>query len=212
KASSPARQSALSSPVSMWSLPLCCPGRYHVRLLSVAVVLVLQSSKAVDETATQHAACWRWASPDPGFGPGVEVVGRHSCRQIDLLGVGKGLASERLATEEPPPTFLQVQPAGPRRERDGVHAGMLCQPLLDRPTRMAGEIVADQVQLARGIGGVQQREELEVGDGVARGRCEGHFVAVTHPQGPIDPDFLLATTVIQGRLNPVAGGRPARGW
>src|SRR5215469_100240 len=93
-----------------------------------------------------------------------------------------------------------------------MHAGMLCQPLLDRPTRMAGEIVADQVQLARGIGGVQQRDELEVGDGVARGRCEGHFVAVTHPQGPIDPDFLLATTVIQGRLNPVAGGRPARGW
>src|SRR5260221_9369146 len=120
---------------------------------------LLHSSKAVDKATTKHAVRRRRASPDPGLGPRVEVLGRPPCRQIDLLGVGEGLAGERLAPEQPPPAFLQVQPAGPRRERNGGHARMLSQPLLYGPTARAGEMVAAQGKLALGMGGAQPREE-----------------------------------------------------
>jgi hypothetical protein len=30
----------------------------------------------------------------------------------DLVGVGEGLPGQRLAPEDPPPAFLQVEPAG----------------------------------------------------------------------------------------------------
>src|SRR5258706_3951296 len=186
--------------------------QHHPKDITVAVVLVLHSSKAVDKATTKHAVRRWWAAPDPGFGPGIEVFGRHPCCQIELLGVGEGLAGERLAAEEAPPAFLQVQPAGPRRDRDGMRARVLRQPLLDGPTGMAGEIVAHEIQLALRMGRIQQLEELEVADGVARGRSEGEFVAVTHPQGPIDPDLLVPTPVVHGRLDPVTGGGPAGGW
>jgi hypothetical protein len=34
------------------------------------------------------------------------MVGRHPRRQVNLFGIGEGLAGERFATEEPPPAFL----------------------------------------------------------------------------------------------------------
>src|SRR5262249_36167876 len=108
--------------------------------------LVLRSSKAVDKTTPQVAVGWRRAAPDPGLGPGIEVLRGDARRQSDLAGVGEGLAGERLATEEPPPAFLQVEPAGARREGHGVDPRMEPQPLLDGPTGMAGEGVADQVE------------------------------------------------------------------
>src|SRR5262249_12983401 len=155
---------------------------------------------------------WRWASPDPGLGPGVEMLGRHARRQVDLLGIGEGLAGEGLPAEEAPPAFLQVEPTGPRGEGDGVDARMLPQPLLDRPAGMAGEVVADQVQLALGIGRVQPREEFQVADGVARRRGEGELVAVPHAQRPVDPHLLVAAPVVERRLDPVAGRGPAGSW
>jgi hypothetical protein len=75
-------------------------------------------------------------------------------------GISEGLAGERLATAEPPPAFLQMEPAGACRDGDRMDAWMLAQPLLERPTRVAGEVVADQVELARGIGPVEEREEV----------------------------------------------------
>ena len=78
------------------------------------------------------------------------------------------------------------------------------QPLLNGPTGVAGEIVADQMELALRIGLVNYCEELEVADRIARRSREGHFPSVTHPQGPIDPDLLVAPPVVQQCRNPVA--------
>src|SRR5262249_7102711 len=106
--------------------PLKAPSQPIITLLSAVyhitttVVLVLYSSKAIDKAATKRTVWWGWAAPDPGFGPRAEVLGRHLCRQVDLLGVGKGLAGERLATEAPPPAFLPIEPAGACRDRDAV--------------------------------------------------------------------------------------------
>src|SRR5262245_1235593 len=104
--------------------------------------VVRRSSKAVDKATTKGTVRWRRASPDPGRGPRVEVLGRHAGGQSDLFGVGEGLPGERLAAEEAPPAFRQIQPAGSCREGDRVHAWMLPQPLLDGPTGVAGAVVA----------------------------------------------------------------------
>ena len=45
-------------------------------------------------------------SPDPGFGPQVELSGGNAGGLLDLLGVGKTLPGERIAAEEAPPTLL----------------------------------------------------------------------------------------------------------
>jgi len=52
------------------------------------------------------------SSPDPGPGAGVELGGGRPGGMGDLMGVGEGLPGQRLAPEDPPPAFLQVQPAG----------------------------------------------------------------------------------------------------
>jgi hypothetical protein len=57
--------------------------------------LVLRSSKAVHELAAEVAGRWRWSSPDPGFGVGVELSGGGLYRVGDLSGVCKGLSGER---------------------------------------------------------------------------------------------------------------------
>jgi len=69
---------------------------------------------------------------------------------------------------------------------------------------MAGEIVADQVEVAVGVGLSDLVEELEVANGVARGRGEGHFLPVAHAQRAVDPDLLPAAPVVERRLDPVA--------
>ncbi len=135
--------------------------------------LVLHSSKAVHETTTK-VTMWRWGpSPDPGLSPRVEVGGGDACCLLDLLGVGEVLAGERLAAEEAPPAFLQVEPTGARRDGHRMDPRMDRQPLLDGPTGVAGEIVRDQGELALRIGVLKRGEEREVADRVACGGGAG---------------------------------------
>src|SRR5262249_55228945 len=144
--------------------------------------LVLHSSKAVDKTTPPVAVGWRWAAPDPGRGPGIAVLRGDLRRQVDRVGVGTGRAGERLAAEEPPPAFPQVERRGARGEGNGVDPWREPPPLLDRPAGMAGESVADQVEGALGGGRSNLVEELEVADGVAQGCGEGELVALAHAQ------------------------------
>src|SRR5262249_39229511 len=155
-------------------------------------------------TTTKVPVWWRWAAPDPGMGPGSEVLRGDARRQVDLVGVGEGVAGERLAAEEPPPAVLQVEPAGARGEGDGGDARMEPQPGLDRSAGMAGEMVADQVEVAVGGGRSELVKEDEVAHGVTRRRGAGHFLPIAYASRAVDPDLLLAAPLVERHFDPVA--------
>ena len=64
-------------------------------------------------------------TPDPRFGPQIELLGGNARGLLDLLGIGKTLASQRIAAEKTPPALLQVQPTRSRRNEDMMDAQML---------------------------------------------------------------------------------------
>src|ERR1700747_812006 len=68
------------------------------------------------------------SSPDPGPGAGVELGGGDPGGAGDLVGVGEGLAGQRLAPEDPPPAFLEVEPAGALGDEGVADTGMAFQP------------------------------------------------------------------------------------
>jgi len=55
---------------------------------------------------------------------------------------------------------------------DLLHALVVRQPLLDRPARLAGKVVHDDVEVARGDGVVDGFLVAQVAGGVARGGGE----------------------------------------
>src|SRR5258708_32868005 len=173
--------------------------------------VVLHSSKAVDKAATKVAVWARGTAPDPGVGAGSELHRRQAGGQLELLGVGEGLPGECFAAEAAPPAFLQIAPARAGRDGDRMRPWMGHQPVLDRPTGVAGELVADHVELPRRIGLVERLQQLQVAGGSARGSGEGEFLPVVHPQGAIHPDLLGAAVVVEWGFAPVAAARPAGG-
>jgi hypothetical protein len=54
----------------------------------------------------------RCTTPDPRIGVAIELGGRDPGNRGDIVGVSEGLSGEGFAAEEPPPAFLQVEPAG----------------------------------------------------------------------------------------------------
>ena len=50
-------------------------------------------------------------SPYPGSRPVVELDGCHLHGSFNLIGIGKTLASEGIASKEAPPAFLEIEPA-----------------------------------------------------------------------------------------------------
>jgi hypothetical protein len=67
-------------------------------------------------------------SPDPGPGAGVELGGGDPGGVGDLVGAGEVLPGQRLPPEDPPPAFLQVEPAGALGDEGVPDAGMVFQP------------------------------------------------------------------------------------
>ena len=74
--------------------------------------LVLRSLKAIRKEPSIVATRLGGPPPDPGLRSPVELRGRHAPGQVNLARVGKALAGEGIAAEEPPPAFLEVEPAG----------------------------------------------------------------------------------------------------
>ena len=70
---------------------------------------------------------------------------------LNLIGIGKTLSSERIAAEEAPPAFLQIQPACPGRNEDVVDARMLVQPGACLATVMTAEVVRDDDDVPFGL-------------------------------------------------------------
>ncbi len=151
-------------------------------------------------------------SPDPRVGASVELSCRDARSLLNLIRVGKTLSSQRIASEEPPPALLQVEPARPSGNEDLMEPGMLGQPGAGLGTVVAGEVVGDDEDVARRIIGFDVPKESNVVRRVARGGALGQFLAIAHAQRSIDPGFLGTATVIQRRFDAMPIGRPGRRW
>ena len=78
--------------------------------------LVLRSLNTITKEAAVMAVILGRPTPYPRFGPQIELLGGNARGLLDLLGIGKTLASQRIAAEEAPPAlraaFSQHAPVG----------------------------------------------------------------------------------------------------
>ena len=92
---------------------------------------------------------------------------------------------------------------------------MVCQPGASFQAVVTAEIVRDEENVPLGIVGFDVLEEFNVVPGIARSRAACDLLATAAAQCPIDPDFLLTTTVLYlervrygiGPGRSMAGGR-----
>jgi hypothetical protein len=171
---------------------------------------MLYSSKAVTKETMQMAPGLGRSSPDPRLGAPVELRRGHACRLLELIGIGKTLSSERIAAKEAPPAFLQIEPACSFGNEKMLKTRMLCQPGAGLGARVATEIVGDDKDGAGWISRFDVSEQGNVPFRVARSRAASDLLAITDPQGSIDPYLLLAAAIIQRGFNAMTIRRPAR--
>ena len=107
------------------------------------------------------------ASPDPGLGANIELHGGDTGGLLDLRGVGKALTREGIAAEEPPPAFLQIEPARSRGNEDVMEVRMVFQPGTRLEAAMAAEIVGDDEDVPSRIIGLDVGKQGDVALGVA---------------------------------------------
>ena len=81
----------------------------------------------------------------------IELSGRDASSLLDLGRRGKTLSSECITTKEPPPAFLQIQPARSCGNENVMEARMLSHPGPRLSTVVAGKIVGDDVNVPTGI-------------------------------------------------------------
>jgi len=103
--------------------------------------VVLCSSKTITKEATEVAARFGRSPPDPGFGPVVELLGRHLHCSFNLLSIGKALASKGITTEQAPPPLLEIEPARAFGDEHMLEARMLREPGTGLQTVMTAQIV-----------------------------------------------------------------------
>src|SRR5262249_26338257 len=158
-------------------------------------------SNEVDQTSSILSRRRGWPSPDPGFRALVQLPGGDPRGQVDLRRIGEGLAGECRPAKRPPPGFLEIQPAGALPDEDRAHARVRRQPFPDRRALVAGEVVADDVEVAVRVVLVDDAQQAQVAGGVAGGGGEGARLPVAHPQGAVDPDLLRAPAIFERRLD-----------
>src|SRR6266516_2660993 len=172
--------------------------------------LMLRSLKGVYKAPSVGPRFGLGPAPDPGPGAGVQLGGGYLGGVGDLVGIGEGLPGQRLAPEDPPPAFLQVQPAGALGNEGMPDAGMVLQPGPGALAVMAGEVIGDHPDRAHGVGLLLQLEEVLVGRAVAGRGAHSDRPPVSDPQPAVDPGFFRTAGVLQRRLDPVPIARPAR--
>ena len=153
--------------------------------------------------------------PRPRAGMAIEL-GRGDAGDIgDVVVIGEGLASEGFAAKDAPPAFDQVEPRGADGNEGVLDTRMRGQPVADRATAVAGEVVRDQVEITVRIGLVEGLEQGEIAGGVARGAV---WVNAAHPAhrgrtARHRPRLYPAALIVQGHFDAVAIHGPARsGW
>ena len=87
----------------------------------------------------------RRASPDPGLGAEIELLGGDASGLFDHLGIGRALPFQRITAEEASPPLLQIEPARPGRNVDVMDARMIDQPGARLKAVMTAEIVGFDV-------------------------------------------------------------------
>ncbi len=174
-----------------------------------SVNLVLRSLNAITKESAVVAMILGRPTPDPGFGPPVELLGSNAGGLLDLFGVGEALPSERIAAEEPPPALLQIEPARSCRNEDVMDAWMPFQPGTRLQTVVAAEIVADDEDIAAGVVRFNIGQQSNVAFRVARSRTARQLLAIAHVQGSVDPRLLGPAAIIHLRFDAVPVGRPA---
>jgi len=113
------------------------------------------------------------STPDPRFGASVELSCRDTSSLLNLIRVGKTLSSQSIASEEPPPALLQVEPARPSGNKNLMEPRMLSQPGAGLSTGVAGEVVGDDEDVAGRIVGFDVPKQSNVVRRVARGGTPG---------------------------------------
>src|SRR5438034_6519976 len=146
--------------------------------------------------------------------PGVEgldrVRGADHLADLDVVvEEGNELPGQRLAPEDPPPAFLQVEPAGALGDEGVPDAGMILQPGPGALAVVAGQVTGDHVDHAHGVGPLLELEEVLVEGAVAGRGAHGDRLAAGDAQPAVDPGLLRPAGVLQRRLDPVPAGRPA---
>ncbi len=119
--------------------------------------------------------------PDPRLSASIELSGRDASGLFDLVGIGKALPRKGIATEEPPPALLQIEPAGSCRNEDLVEARMLGQPGAGLGTGVARQVVGDDVDITARVIRLDVLQESNVACGVARSGTSGQLLAIAHP-------------------------------
>jgi hypothetical protein len=150
--------------------------------------------------------------PDPRLSASIELSGRDASGLFDLVGIGKTLPCQSIATEETPPALLEIEPAGSCWNEDVMEARVLSHPGPCLSTIMAAEIIRDNEDVTCWIVGFDVGKQSNVVRRVARSGASGQFLAIAYAQRSIDPGLLGVATVIQRRFDAVTGGGPARGW
>jgi len=150
-------------------------------------VSLRRSSKAIHEAASERAVWRRRPSPDPGAGVTVELSGGDAGGGGNILGIGQRHAREGCAAEEPPPAFDEVQPGGADRNEGVLDPRVGREPLPDRSTQVAGQMVGDQEEIAARIGCVDGVQQRQIASGVACGGRSGSPPARRAPTAPRTP-------------------------
>ncbi len=126
-----------------------------------------RSSKAIDETASRRAV-WRGrTAPDPGRGVAIELGGSDAGGVGDVLSVGQRDAGKGFAAEEPPPALDEVELGSANRDEGVLDARMVGQPVPNRATALARQVVRHQIEVALRIRLVQRLEHGEIARRVA---------------------------------------------
>src|SRR5215467_1706015 len=165
--------------------------------------LVLRSLKHVYKASAVGARFGLGPSPDPGPGPGVELGGGDLCGVGDLVGVGEGLPGQRGLAEDPPPAFLQVEPAGALGDEGVADVGMAFQPGLGVLAVVTGEVIGDDHDLAVRVSILYLLQEPLVVAAVAGRGAHGDLLPAGEAQPAVDPGLLQPAGVLQRRLDPV---------
>jgi hypothetical protein len=136
----------------------------------------------------------------------VELGGRHLHGPLDLMSIGKTLASEGIASEEAPPTFLHVEPTGALGNEHMLEARVLREPGAGLQAVVAAQVVCDKEDLAYRIVCFNIFEQLDIILGITRSRTARDLPAIADPQRSIDPYLVIPTTVLQRGFDAMAIG------
>jgi hypothetical protein len=152
------------------------------------------------------------STPDPRVGALIELSGGDTRGLLNLIRIGKTLPSQRIAAEEPPPPFLQVQPAGSFRNEDMVETWMLSHPGTGLGTAVTAEIIGDHEDVAHRIVDFNVSKQSDVVRRVARSSTPGQLLAIAHTQRSIHPGLLRPAAVIERRFDTVPSSGPTGRW